>query len=396
MVSLLSYDDLVVALPLQYPPELGEELSLQEVYKALIKPKKAPVRQAAKALICGWHNQLIRTTGMSFADCIPKNPLQPVEAGQRRWTLERLAVQALELSESSGGAVFFKAGVEEEAALPACWDTASLPAFSGHGRCTLTSDEGSQGWSAFCYLATQCGVSMLFHRDPCHKLQRSYERAVAGVAPMARAVRATLTVFKSPAGPWSNGKFGRQLQLAAKRMIAQMDEPGVGCKHPVFELFAVGIAADAGLAMEALNERELIAFFKEQCGLLGQAAATKSSRWMAWWDAAVQFRKRWYTFAAVLAYLRVECGLPAIPPAAPSLLQTGAKAAEPNAAESTLQVTMEARQSKQQKASIVCEVVFSPLAPSRDCIGRGSLRLLQSGDDEMRCAHAQAAEAAGQ
>lgn len=180
---MLSLGSLLVCLPVQYPPEMPEALTIKQLHQVLNggKPPKPPQRQAAKQLLLGWHNQLQRVAGLSFAEGQPEVVLMPVQENQQRVKLSKEQAHALHMP---GLDVYIQGHASEgdgmaTAEVPATqWCTPGLATFKKHTRFTITGDEGSQGWAAFSFLASQLNIAILWHRDPMHKLQRSYERAV--------------------------------------------------------------------------------------------------------------------------------------------------------------------------------------------------------------------------
>ena len=156
-----------------------------------------------------------------------------------------------------------------------------------------------------------------------------------------RMVQSTMVVFKSPAGPWHNGKFKQQLREASVCLTKELERDGLN--HPLLAMFLAGICEDGGFALETVQATTVVQFYKEQAAKVASTAQCKSSRWMAWFDSAVSFRKKWHCFAMTLAFVRVQCGMQAIPDGRRSRLLPGGGDPRPSAQESTLEIAMEAR-----------------------------------------------------
>ena len=101
------------------------------------------------------------------------------------------------------------------------WDTTDYTGFRKHTRITSCGDEGPDEFTLFQYLASR-SCSILFFRDPSHKLHRHMERVYRNSpSPLVRRIYGRVYVtLKATRGPWKQGRFGSSLKEAFERYLS--------------------------------------------------------------------------------------------------------------------------------------------------------------------------------
>ena len=120
----------------------------------------------------------------------------------------------------------------------------------GSGICrvlTCAADEGSQGFSLFCFLAAR-GFRINFQRDPCHKLSGVFINTLQTTPRIMAIVLDILLVFKWRRAPFGSGRFWRQSVQTLQLLMQQ-----TGVHHPLMDMFRESIARDFGVAVESLD-----------------------------------------------------------------------------------------------------------------------------------------------
>ena len=283
------------------------------------KPCKALVKGPTKQVILNLQNAVGRMTGLNLGAAKPDMCLTPCRPGEQRMQLTKEQAWAMGLTVAKSYFYFCNVvdptviqqdrskGSDANAAVgpgQARWDTTGMIGFKQHLRITMSGDEGSEGFSAFMFMAVNCTLAILFHRDSMHKMKRLLEGMGNAVPGFKLMIKQTMQIYKSPAGPWNGGKFKQQIAEAAKILCKEFDR---NPEHPLLEFFGPGIAADAGM-QDGYTSADLIDFYRKQMRRLGCTSGANSGRWMSWVDNSIEHMPMWNCFAMTLAELKMQQG----------------------------------------------------------------------------------------
>ena len=169
----------------------------------------------------------------------------------------------------------------------------------------LAADEGSQGYSMFCFLSGYGIFRIMFARDPAHRLSNLFINTLKAVPRVLKAVLDILVVFKWRRAPYGGGRFWRECRQTLQHIL-----DNVGVHHPVIEMFSASIARDVGVPPELL-ESSPEHLRHEAIVHLPIGAKVEMRRWFTFLDGSEGLDRYWH---GALLSLVTPCLLDGVDP----------------------------------------------------------------------------------
>ena len=162
---------------------------------------------------------------------------------------------------------------------------------------TLVSDEGSQGWAFFLFLANFVGLRVLFLRDPFHRLSNLYTNGLKFEKNTHYAALRSVVVARYRRAPFGSAKFWNALRDTLVIFLACATE-----HHPLVGVFGPAIARDHGLPQTYSWAQLVHAMRRMLADSIGPSVELR--RWWSVFDSVVDLLIVWHTFllALVLQY----------------------------------------------------------------------------------------------
>lgn len=120
---------------------------------------------------------------------------------------------------------------------------------SGARVLVFACDEGTSGFSAWCFLAGVAKLRTLFHRDVPHRLTNAFVNSLRSVPYVFQMAADILLLHKWRRAPFGGGRFWKQAKETLLLLVQHVRE-----NHPLLELYKEAIARDMGRPLEDFDE----------------------------------------------------------------------------------------------------------------------------------------------
>lgn len=171
--------------------------------------------------------------------------------------------------------------------------------------CTLSVDQGSDGWTSAYFLAMQAEAGLMICKDPSHRLWNDTWLALEH-ANMKAIFILMIVVLNSDHGPWADARWAQSAREAAVAYMAVGNS-----SDPLFARHAMQIVKEMGLEHrldegDALLD-EVMLSIPDSVRCLSMKVA--SSRWFGVFDALERFLPLWSRRLLLMQFMGVGLGL---------------------------------------------------------------------------------------
>jgi hypothetical protein len=155
----------------------------------------------------------------------------------------------------------------------------------------IAADEGSTGYSMFCFLAGYGCFRIVFMRDPAHRMSNLFINTLNSVPSVLKCVLDVLVVFKWRRAPYGGGRFWRETRQTLQHLLRRTERD-----HPLFSMFLESIARDVGVPVESFElSPELLRRHLASVVALPIGQKVEMRRWFTFMDGAKDFVARTHT-----------------------------------------------------------------------------------------------------